>query len=110
MFAAHDLSLFVAGHHHAYDPGACGGVRQVAMACLGGGPRPLLGETTRSPRSLVRLQVRGGALTAVEAFGGPAFDARIAHDGLPRRVGALTRDDRAGFPSRWTVERAGDAN
>lgn len=35
LFAEADLSLYVAGHHHAYYPGAAGGVRQVVMACLG---------------------------------------------------------------------------
>lgn len=103
LFAEHDLTLYVAGHHHAYYPGAAGGVRQVVMACLGGGRRKLLGTATRSPHSLVVLQVRGGALTAVEAFQGAAFDARVRRSSLPGQLpGGLVRDDRAGFGSTWS--------
>ena len=101
VFAAHDLSLYAAGHHHAYYPGASGGVRQVVMPCLGGGARALLGTRSASPRSLVMLQVREGEIQALEAFCGSELTTQVERSSLPERLGALERDDRAGYPSRW---------
>jgi Icc-related predicted phosphoesterase len=101
IFAESKLTVFISGHHHAYYPGASGGVRQIAMACLGAGPRALIGSSTVSPRSFVVIDVQHDAITSLEAYGGAAFDTVIARSTLPPSVSSgahqLVRDDLAGF-------------
>lgn len=101
IFANRGLTLFVAGHHHAYYPGAAGGVRQIAMPCAGAGPRALIGTSTTSDKGLLRVDVKDGAVTAVEAIDGPTYTATIPRAGLPKKLTfgthTLTRDDLAGF-------------
>jgi hypothetical protein len=38
-------TMYVSGHHHAYYPGRRGRVELLHAGALGGGPRPLIGET-----------------------------------------------------------------
>ena len=49
----HDMGvdLHLSGHHHAYYPGWKDGVAYVSQACLGGGPRVLIGDSSRSGHS-----------------------------------------------------------
>ncbi|MEZ4339247.1 MAG: metallophosphoesterase [Sandaracinaceae bacterium] len=98
LLRRHEVQLFVSGHHHAYYPGHRGPLRLVSMACLGGGPRPLIGTEERSARAILGFEVTEDGVRALDAYGGDGFDVRIDRAGLPLRVGSsdrvIDRDDR----------------
>ncbi len=92
---AHGVTLLLSGHHHAYYPGRRGPLRLVGTACLGGGPRALLGTGEPSPRSVLLLEIADGELRSVEAFAGRSLDEPVARSSLPEAVGPeQTRIDR----------------
>jgi hypothetical protein len=96
MLEKHGVAMFISGHHHAYYPGRRGGVRHVSMACLGSGPRALIGTETTSSRAILVLEIDGdGEVTMLEGLSGAAFDTAIARTDLPE---SLTY-------GRWTVTR-----
>jgi hypothetical protein len=97
LFARHGVEAYVSGHHHAYYPGATDTLRHLAMPCLGGGARPLIGTRSRSPQALVLLHVEGTELAQVEAYAAPDYALPIARSTLPARIElgrhVLVRDD-----------------
>ena len=98
------VDLFLSGHHHAYYPGAKDGVRHVSQACLGAGPRPLIGTAHAAERAITVLDFDGRGDVQVEAYSGPGYTRRIERASLPERIvsprATLLRDDLAGFRSR----------
>jgi hypothetical protein len=113
VFTRRGLTAYVSGHHHAYYPGAAGGFLQIAMPCLGGGARPVVGTTGASPRALVVIDVEDGRVTAVDALQAPSFVTAIDRTRLPQRIShrkhLLVRDDVAGLLPRpgTNVARSG---
>lgn len=100
LLEQHGVTMFISGHHHAYYPGRRGTLRHVSMACLGSGPRALIGTNTTSSRALLELEIdEVGAITVLEALSGPGFDTPIVRTELPAslRYGpwTVTRDDLA---------------
>jgi hypothetical protein len=97
VLVARDVDLFVSGHHHGYYPGLHGALRVVSMACLGSGPRALIGTSATSPRSLVRFVVDDGGLRDLDAYGGAGFDDVVLRSSLPPSLGSgaslVRRDD-----------------
>lgn len=98
MLVEHGVTMFVSGHHHAYYPGRKGELGLVSMACLGAGPRALIGDADTSPRSILRIEVAGdGTVEVLDAYGGATFDEPIARDTLPESLSyggvTITRDD-----------------
>lgn len=98
LLRRHDVDLFLSGHHHAYYPGRRGPLRLVSMACLGGGPRPLIGTRRRSERAIVTLEITRDGVRELDGWTGDGFDERIAREVLPASVGTgdhrVLRDDR----------------
>jgi len=88
LLVAHAVTAFISGHHHAYYPGRRGSLRLVGTACLGDGPRALLGSDTTSARSVSRIEVADGAIATVEAWSGDRFDTVVARGSLPASVGS----------------------
>jgi hypothetical protein len=109
-FARHGLTAYLSGHHHAYYPGAASGFLQVAMPCLGGGPRPLWPAHRASPKALVVLDIDERGVVDVEAFEAPEFERKIARETLPERIAygehLLLRDDVAGLRADDRMLRA----
>lgn len=101
LFAQYGVSFYVAGHHHAYYPGAKDGVRIVASACLGAAPRRLIGESDKSERSILIAEVNNDVLTSLEAVKAPDFTVSIPRGTLPESLtyggNTLIRDDLAGL-------------
>jgi hypothetical protein len=97
LFARHGVDLYVSGHHHAYYPGRSTSMRHLAMPCLGGGVRPLIGTRGASAQALALLEIENGQLTSIDAFAAPKFELPIARTRLPRKITlgrrSLTRDD-----------------
>jgi hypothetical protein len=96
MLSRHGVEIFLSGHHHAFYPGFHGGIRHIGQACLGAGPRALIGTGEHSPRSITWLVFDERGVT-VEAYAGPGFRERVDVERLPRaipsRYGTLVRDD-----------------
>jgi hypothetical protein len=101
IFAKHQLAAYFSGHHHGYYPGASGGVRQVGVGCLGDGPRRLIGTSSATPLSLVRVEIAGDRIESLEGLRASAFTQVIARASLPAALQhgghTLTRDDKAGY-------------
>ena len=101
IFRRRGLTAYISGHQHGYYPGARGGLRLVSMACLGAGPRALVGAAAASPLSLLSVEIRDGQVASLDALAAPDFTRAIARSTLPReiRYGAqrVVRDDLAGF-------------
>ena len=97
--ANHEVAAYVSGHHHAYYPGVSGGLRQIAMGCLGSGPRALLGVMETSPRSLLRIDVEQDAVVSIDAYMGVGFGTLVERGTLPAEVNSggqgMQRDDLA---------------
>lgn len=93
--------MLISGHHHAYYPGAAGGVRQIVMSCTGAGPRALIGTTATSDKAFLHVDIADDKVTAVDAYDTPGFDVSIKRSTLPAKLTygthTLTRDDLAGF-------------
>ncbi|MEJ2308867.1 MAG: metallophosphoesterase [Gammaproteobacteria bacterium] len=51
------VDLHLSGHHHAFYPGEKNGILHVSQACLGGGPRKLIGDTQRSRHSFTVVDI-----------------------------------------------------
>jgi hypothetical protein len=51
----HRVHTYISGHHHAYYPGRRGALELLHAGALGQGPRPLLGRTEPSPRTVTIL-------------------------------------------------------
>ena len=98
LLVAHNVTAFISGHHHAYYPGRRGALRLVGTACLGDGPRALLGTAQTSERAVLRLTLTDGAIDALDAYAGDGFDTVISRSSLPVSVGSgsdvIDRDDR----------------
>ncbi|HET6583748.1 MAG TPA: hypothetical protein VFG69_09875, partial [Nannocystaceae bacterium] len=78
--------------------GRRGAIRHVSMACLGSGPRELIGTDTVSARAFVELEIDGrGAITVLDAYSGPDFATAIARTDLPVSLAygdwTVVRDD-----------------
>jgi 3',5'-cyclic AMP phosphodiesterase CpdA len=93
----HGVALYLSGHHHAFYPGYRDGIRFVSQACLGAGPRALLGTDARSQRAVTLLEISDDGEVSVRALVGPDFTREIDRSSLPRsitsRYGTLVRDD-----------------
>jgi hypothetical protein len=90
------VELYLSGHHHAFYPGFHGGIRHVGQACLGAGPRRLIGDKQRAQRAVTWLEFDEDEL-AVSALVVPQLERRIDLATLPgsihSRFGTLVRDD-----------------
>jgi len=79
------VGLYLSGHHHAFYPGHKDGVHYISQACLGAGPRKLIGSSKRSPPSFTLLELEGKN-NHVAAFRSPDFTKPIDWHSLPEHV------------------------
>lgn len=94
-------TLIVSGHHHAYYPGRRGTLEMLHAGALGGGPRPLIGETTPSPKTASVLDFFADSVSvrtyAVDSTGTLTV---VGTQTLPPELcgigGGVVRRDRAG--------------
>ena len=109
LLQRHRVELYLSGHHHAFYPGYRGGVRFVGQACLGAGPRRLIGAGHVSERAVTWLEFRDDRI-GVTALAGPHLDRPVDLETLPRsirsRFGTLIRDDLRPAAARGTATSA----
>lgn len=107
LLERYDVDAFIAGHDHAYYPGARRGIRYISAPALGTGPRYLLApdQEHRSPRGFLEFfaGVNGG-MYDLESWKVPDFQSVDARESLPAKVGRgrapLVRDDLQGLDLR----------
>jgi hypothetical protein len=98
------VDLMLSGHHHAYYPGRRGDLRLVSMACLGSGPRALVGSEEASSKGVVVVHVSENGELTLDGF--RAGDhSKIEREALPEKLNSgemrIWRDDleRRSFPT-----------
>jgi hypothetical protein len=99
LLERHDVHTYISGHHHAYYPGRRGALDLLHSGALGDGPRPLLGDTTPSPRTVTLLDFDAatGAVTyTTHAIEGSAATHIVETGSLPRRLDGV---------NGWVVRR-----
>jgi len=79
------VELYLSGHHHAFYPGVSGRIALVGQACLGAGPRRLIGTGERSARSFTLLEFTADGID-VAAFMAPQFKNPVDWATLPARI------------------------
>mgnify|MGYP001821983085 CR=1 FL=1 len=99
LLVSADVDLFLSGHHHAFYPGSKDGIALVGQACLGAGPRRLLGGRHKSRKGFTLVRLDADAVR-VTAYQGPTFATAIDWRSLPPHLhsdaAALQRADLAG--------------
>jgi Icc-related predicted phosphoesterase len=102
LFEDLGIDLHLSGHHHAYYPGASGSVAYVAQACLGSGPRALIGTSEKTEPGFTILDIAEDGRIEVSAATGPGFGSRVDPATLPESIGSgaglLERLDLARLP------------
>lgn len=83
LFQSIDLDLHLSGHHHAFYPGWKDGTAFVSQACLGGGPRRLIGTSSRSAHAITLLEISPRGKIKITAFEGAGFSEPIDWTSLP---------------------------
>jgi Icc-related predicted phosphoesterase len=79
------VELYLSGHHHTFYPGVSGRLAVVGQACLGAGPRRLIGTGDRSARSFTLLEFTTEGIE-VAAYRAPKFENLVDWTSLPARI------------------------
>jgi Icc-related predicted phosphoesterase len=85
LLAQASVELYLSGHHHTFYPGVSGGIALVGQACLGAGPRRLIGTEDRSARSFTLLEFTTEGIE-VAAYKAPLFENMVDWSTLPARI------------------------
>lgn len=88
LLADAHVDLYLSGHHHAYYPGVADGVLFVSQACLGGGPRKLIGTDSVSAKAITIVEIGPEGGIDEYALRSPDFDQKIDLATLPPFIGA----------------------
>ncbi|MEB3272908.1 MAG: metallophosphoesterase family protein [Prochlorothrix sp.] len=57
LLERHQVHTYISGHHHAYYPGQRGQLDLLHTGLIGSGPRPLIDQSTPSPKTLTLLDL-----------------------------------------------------
>ena len=88
----HDVDIYFSGHHHAFYPGVARGTAFVSQACLGSGPRRLIGSGVRSEQGFTLVTIPEDGPMIVKALVGPGFAEIADVANLPARIGSAGPD------------------
>lgn len=86
LLAQSGASLYLSGHHHAYYKFRSGGLLQVAQACLGNGPRRLLGRSKASSKGFGLLEVDADGQIRERTLAAPEYASPIVLGSLPKSI------------------------
>ena len=86
VLQSHSVDIYLSGHHHAYYPGYKDGIHFVSQACLGAGPRFLLGTEERSHRAITLLEFQDSGDVQISALAAPEFQSVIPLHSLPEKI------------------------
>ena len=92
-----DADLYLSGHHHAFYPGHKDGIYYVSQACVGAGPRPLIGSKAPSKKGFTLIQIDGEDIR-INAFEAANLIRPFDWENLPQSINSkaatLLRADR----------------
>lgn len=86
LFRKTGIDLHLSGHHHAFYPGAVAGIGVISQACLGSGPRALIGETRTSAHAITVLDISETGEIVLSARTGEKFEEVLDIERLPASI------------------------
>jgi hypothetical protein len=86
LLETYGVDAMLSGHHHAYYPGRRGDIKMIGLACLGGGPRELIGTDRRSRKSALVMKISADGGVQVRAKYGPDMRREVDRTELPRSI------------------------
>jgi acid phosphatase type 7 len=86
LFQTYQISLYLAGHHHAYYPGYCEGLYQVVQSCLGGGARRLIGDDKLAQKSFTQIIIDDNGRIHIQALTATIAPQIIDKKTLPTKI------------------------
>jgi len=97
LFLDKAVNMYLSGHQHGFYPFTHNEQRYIGQAALGSGPRRLIGETKRSPRSFTFLEIASDGSFNVTAYTGADFTQQVDIAILPAKLSykntTITRND-----------------
>lgn len=87
IFEEFGVDMMMSGHHHAYYPGRRGETLYLHAACLGSGPRALLGTEEVSDRSVAVVRFSARGVLSVDAVRTSDFREEVVLERLPVSIG-----------------------
>jgi hypothetical protein len=100
LFIDKSVSVYLSGHQHGFYPFYHNGQYYVGQGALGSGPRRLIGDKKRSPRSFTVIEIANDGTLNVMAYTGSDFKQLIQRSSLPAEITSngctIVRDDLAG--------------
>jgi predicted MPP superfamily phosphohydrolase len=103
------VELYLSGHHHTFYPGVSGRLALVGQACLGAGPRRLIGTGDRSARSFTLLEITTEGIE-VAAYRAPQFENLVDWTTLPARIRSPAAELQRADLAQGVVVRPGTIN
>ena len=91
LFLDMGVDLHLSGHHHAFYPGVVDGLSVVSQACLGSGPRRLIGSSRKSDLAITLLEITSDGAILVSAVKGPRFSDPVTLSDLPKSIRSSLR-------------------
>ena len=86
LLARAGVDLYLSGHHHAFYPGTVDGITYVSQACLGSGPRRLIGSSSgREPQAFTLIEI-GDDRIRVGALVAPDYRELLDWGSLPETI------------------------
>lgn len=86
LFRDEDIDLHLSGHHHAFYPASNDGIAYVSQACLGAGPRALIGENARSTPGFTLIDISQSGKIQISAFEGRSLNRPVDLTKLPQSI------------------------
>lgn len=85
------VDLYLSGHHHAFYPGHKDGIFYVSQACIGAGPRPLLGSQVTSGKGFTVIRIDEKRIK-VNAYQEPNLSQPLNWGKLPASIHSTVAD------------------
>ena len=102
FFKMNKVDLYISGHQHAYFPGTKEKLALLHSGCLGGGPRPLLGDSVTGRKSYAIIEIQKRRRRVQFTVQGYLIDGHspIALESLPKKITGFN-----GSVERWKKSR-----
>jgi hypothetical protein len=89
LLERHGVHSYISGHHHAYYPGRRGTLEMLHTGALGDGPRPFIGGTEPTPRTVTLLDfdaAAGSVEYTTLVIGAAGVTGTVPTNTLPSRI------------------------
>jgi len=97
LFLSNDVKVYLSGHQHGFYPFVHNGQHYIGQAALGSGPRRLIGDKKRSPRSFTFIEIASNGSLNISAYTGSDFKKTVQLSTLPPSIiydnVTIVRDD-----------------